>query len=348
MSIQTEINRIVQLRDEQTTLLNTQGVTINDIKLALQNKCTGTDPILQEKTITPTTSTQNITPDSGYDGLGKVVVNAVTSSIDSDIKAENIKKGVNILGVTGNLEATEDLDSELSTQDTYLSSQESTIQAIITALQGKIAGGGEEFIDALIQHKVSGSYSNDRITSIGYGTFYNCTSLTSASFPNVTSVSNYAFNGCTNLETINLPEVTSVAGSAFNNTGMVNIYLPKMTSMGTYAFGNSTKHKTINLPKLTIVQSNGFANNSGVEEIDLGVCTNIYATAFSGCSSLTKLILRATSVCTLKATSAFNNTPIASGTGYVYVTDSLVDSYKSASNWSSFSNQIKGISELGE
>ena len=61
--------------------------------------------VTQSKTVSPTTSNQTITPDSGYDGLSKVIINAVTSSIDPDIQASNIKKGVEILGVTGTYEA---------------------------------------------------------------------------------------------------------------------------------------------------------------------------------------------------------------------------------------------------
>lgn len=55
----------------------------------------------QNKTVTPTTSSQSVTADSGYSGLGTVTVNGVTSAIDQNITANNIRNGVTILGVTG-------------------------------------------------------------------------------------------------------------------------------------------------------------------------------------------------------------------------------------------------------
>lgn len=61
-------------------------------------------PVLQDKTITPSTSKQKITADDGYTGIGTATVGAVTSTIDSNIKATNIRAGVSILGVQGNLE----------------------------------------------------------------------------------------------------------------------------------------------------------------------------------------------------------------------------------------------------
>lgn len=59
-------------------------------------------PIIQDPvTINPSTLQQSVTPDPGYDGLGRVNINAVTASIDPNILAENIKKNIDILGVTG-------------------------------------------------------------------------------------------------------------------------------------------------------------------------------------------------------------------------------------------------------
>ena len=63
-------------------------------------------PYNQARTVTPSTSQQSLTVNSGYSGNGTITVNAVTSSIDSNIVASKIKKDVVILGVTGNYEGT--------------------------------------------------------------------------------------------------------------------------------------------------------------------------------------------------------------------------------------------------
>lgn len=55
----------------------------------------------QSKTVTPTTSQQLIEPDQQYNALSSVTVNAVTSAIDNNIQASNIKNGVTILGIQG-------------------------------------------------------------------------------------------------------------------------------------------------------------------------------------------------------------------------------------------------------
>jgi len=64
-----------------------------------------TEEILEtSKSVTPSTSAQTITASNDYKGIKQVNLSAVTSSIDANIQAENIKKDVTILGVTGNYE----------------------------------------------------------------------------------------------------------------------------------------------------------------------------------------------------------------------------------------------------
>ena len=55
----------------------------------------------EEKTITPSTTQQIIVPSDGKNGMTRLTVEAVDSSIDENIKPENIKEGTNILGVDG-------------------------------------------------------------------------------------------------------------------------------------------------------------------------------------------------------------------------------------------------------
>lgn len=60
-----------------------------------------TPPRLQSKQVAPSMSTSYVTADNGYDGLSSVTVDNVDASIDSDIQPQNIKEGVDILGVEG-------------------------------------------------------------------------------------------------------------------------------------------------------------------------------------------------------------------------------------------------------
>jgi len=78
--------------------------------------------------VTPTTSSQTITPESGYVGFDEVTVSAVTNDIDSNITASNIRSGVNILGVTGDYEGSIVIDDEMS-----LSSENAVQNKVITA-----------------------------------------------------------------------------------------------------------------------------------------------------------------------------------------------------------------------
>ena len=66
-----------------------------------------TGTVIEAKTtstiVTPSTSQQVISPSGTYNGFSSVTISAVTSAIDPDITASNIRNGVNILGVTGNV-----------------------------------------------------------------------------------------------------------------------------------------------------------------------------------------------------------------------------------------------------
>lgn len=63
---------------------------------------------------------------------------------------------------------------------------------------------------------------------------------------------------------------------------------------------------------------------------------------FENCVNLTSFIIRSGTTSLNKAT-AFTGTPIESGTGYIYVPADLVDTYKAATNWSTYASQIRAL-----
>ena len=127
---------------------------------------------------------------------------------DDDINntvAENIKKGISILGVTGTFDG----------------------------------GGDTTQEDGLVTGEISGDYSNDRITKVRNYAFNNCQILTSANLPQATSIGNYAFRDCSYLTDISLPQATSIVDYVFYNCSkLTSISLPQATSIGYSAFSN--------------------------------------------------------------------------------------------------------------
>ena len=97
---QVNVSAVTSSIDSNITAGNIKdGVSI----LGVTGNYTGITPNLTTLGVTPSTSSQTITPTGSVDGWNQVNVSAVTSSIDSNITAGNIKNGVTILGVTGTL-----------------------------------------------------------------------------------------------------------------------------------------------------------------------------------------------------------------------------------------------------
>lgn len=244
----------------------------------------------------------------------------------------------------------EDLSSELTEQETLLNNQTSKLSIAINNLKNKVSGGTDtsEIEDAFITHTISGDYVNDRVTQVRYGTFYEDTNLTSVSFPNVTNVESYAFYKCTSLANIDIPKLQSASQYTFAYTKPSSINFPLLETISTYTFAYITVPCSVNLPSLKTTSNSSFRDSKGISRVDLAIATKIDNLCFYYCNNLETLILRKSdAICTLQNTNAFTGTKIASGTGYIYVPDNLVEEYKVATNWSSFASQIKPLSELG-
>jgi hypothetical protein len=94
------------------------------------------------------------------------------------------------------------------------------------------------------------------------------------------------------------------------------------------------------------ISSNAFAYCSSLSKVYFGDARILSSSAFYYCSNLRAVGLGAPAVCILATSSVFYNTPISgtSATGYVYVPNNLIATYKANASWASYSSRIIGIS----
>jgi hypothetical protein len=185
-----------------------------------------------------------------------------------------------------------------------------------------------------------------------------------------TSLRQYVLRGATNLKSVDLPNVKTVYANALYNVGLTEVYLPSCTkvegtticycnslvkidlplctSLGNYVFRDNKMLSDVSLPSLPTLPQNAFYNCVALTKISLPKVKTINTLVFNGCTNFETLILGASSVVTLSNTNALSDTKIASGTGYIYVPSTLVDSYKTATNWTTYANQIRAIEDYPE
>jgi hypothetical protein len=162
-------------------------------------------------------------------------------------------------------------------------------------------------------------------------------------------VRDYAFYNSANLKTAHFPGATSIGVNAFIGCKkLTKVYFPAATTIGANAFMSCEVLAEADFPLVTTINNAAFAYCYSLSTLNVSSLTRVETRAFWGCSRLASVILRGQTMCTISNSDAFGGTPIASGSGYVYVPDNLVDSYKTAQNWSTYANQIKPLSEFGE
>lgn len=192
------------------------------------------------------------------------------------------------------------------------------------------------------------SVSDENAISVRRYCFYTCKKLQEVYLPNVTSISEMAFKGCIMLSKINIQNVEMLGDYALEDaSGITELYLPKAITIGKCACDSIPQLKKVTLGNVKTIGESAFYWNRNCEEIDISLNENvgsIGAMAFSEDVELSKLTIRGTALIKLRSTNAFNNTPIAKGTGKIYVDPSMVDAYKTATNWSAFASVIEAIS----
>jgi len=253
-------------------------------------------------------------------------------------------------------------NTDLATENMSINELVEAILALIgqkgayNVVQNLLANGNSELVitdagesssnnlDAFITREISGVYTNSRVTTIGRAAFQRCVQLTGVILPNVTKVDDSAFHDCSTLKEVSLPKAVDIGVYAFQSSGIEHLSLPSCVSLSGSTFGDTKSLISLTLPLVTRLNYYNTFYGSSIKKLDTSSVEIIGN--FAGASNLETLILRSTTICALTSANGFSDTKIAAGTGYIYVPDNLVDSYKTATNWVTFANQIKPISEL--
>ena len=140
---------------------------------------------------------------------------------------------------------------------------------------------------------------------------------------------------------VSLPLLRFIDGfSAFAScSNLISVSLPACEDVGAQAFRSCTSLSDVYIPNCTAVEAAAFRDCKALQSISLPVCSYIGIQAFQS-TNLNSIVLGSTSVCSMSESYTFDSTPIASGTGSIYVPASLVNAYKSARYWSYYSSII--------
>lgn len=272
----------------------------------------------------------------------------IASAIRTKNETDNTYKPSEMANAILDITTSEDLSSELNTQETLLNNQTSKISNAIDILKGKASGGSSDnsYWLSILDRSIT-KLENEEITILGNYAINECTQMTSVNLPNVTKIGSYCFRQCTALTDISFSNNYTIGSACFIYcTGLKNINLRGLFQANSNCFGYCSGLENVFLPDTEIFQTYVFRECTNLKVVDLPKVKTINANGFLNDISLEKVILRKDSVCTLLNKNAFTGSSIESGTGYIYVPDELVDSYKTATNWSTYASQIKPLSEL--
>lgn len=179
------------------------------------------------------------------------------------------------------------------------------------------------------------------------------TDIVTLSAPNLTDPKTALCYGCSKLKSVSLPSVPTLYGknNLFQNcVSLTRVSLPKCTILGTSTFEGCSSLTALVFERVNRTYNNTFSNCSKLKSVDFLV--GVYfggGNTFANDTVLDTLILRGNTVSGLANINNFANTPFASGKagGTLYVPQTLVSDYQSATNWSTIlgyaNNQILPI-----
>ena len=267
------------------------------------------------------------TPGQGVDGFSQVVVD-VPQSV-TGFTEKDVTEGIQVVN----------LSNSASYVGSYAFYNSTTLSTITLPNCQSVLSHAFRYCENLTSVNLS------ICTMIDWYAFAGCSRLSYISLPECRSVGYYAFQGCTSLEEIYLPSCLTISEAFMNCSSLRSVNLPVCSKFDGRCFFSCSNLSYVSIPECVSLGRSCFQTCKALSEINLPKCSSLDSQVFFNCTSFMKLTLGYSSVVSVKNINCFSYTPIASGTGSIYVPSSLVDAYKSANIWSTYSSQIFPIPE---
>ncbi|MEG1582185.1 MAG: leucine-rich repeat protein [Clostridia bacterium] len=144
------------------------------------------------------------------------------------------------------------------------------------------------------------------LKEIGEYTFAENTSLSLFRAESITKIPNNAFDKNSSLKVLSVGKITTIGNSAFSYAANIPSFdFSETTSIGAYAFRGNNEIINIDLPKILDIGEFAFTDNLKLNSVILGEqLKSIGNSAFSGCSAIASVNIKALSVPTIAENSA--------------------------------------------
>lgn len=136
-------------------------------------------------------------------------------------------------------------------------------------------------------------------------------------------------------------DVSSIGYNAFSRcTSLTSAIFAEAITIGPLSFESCTRLTNVEIPKVTSLDASSFYGCIRLSRIFLPAATHLNSQSFRDCSALTVIVMG--KQCVLANTNVFSGADNA----IIYVQPDDLSWYREQTNWSTYSNRIKSVSEL--